>query len=137
MLNHSTAEDLLKLISDDESSTIKKAQNFIFIPDNYEYIRINLCDILFIEADGSYAKIYTIYRVHQLSTNLKSIFEQFEHPDFIRISRKHIINMRYTERINGISLIVKSPNGVEHKIPFSKRKRQGILNELPVIKIKH
>ncbi len=115
----------------------KDRLDYIFIPDNYEYRKVKLNEILFIEADGSYIKISTRNKAYQISTNLKSFSNQFRHADFIRVSRKHIVNVQYIERINGVYLILKDCQGEEYKIPFSKRKRHEILESLPIIKIKH
>ena len=142
-MNYSTTVSILKE-RPENNSVINVAENhdsrqldYIFIPDNHEYIKVRHRDILYVEADGSYVKIFTDLKVYQISTNLKHFNEQFHHPDFIRISRKHVVNINYTERINGICLIIKNNAGEEQKLPFSKRKRQDILKALPVIKIKH
>jgi DNA-binding LytR/AlgR family response regulator len=119
------------------SSQIKEPKDFFFIPDNYEYVKVRCKDILFVEADGSYVKIHTTGKVLQISTNLKNFEEQFEHFDFLRVSRKHIININFTERINGVHLVIKDYDDAEYKIPFSKRKRHEILDALPVIRVKH
>ena len=111
--------------------------DYIFIPDNYEYFKVMLDDIIYVEADGSYVKICTRAKAYQISTNLKSFSNQLQSPQFIRVSRKHIVNMKYIERINGVYLALKDCSGSEYKIPFSKRKRHEILSVLPIIKIKH
>ncbi|MFY0687613.1 MAG: LytTR family transcriptional regulator [Cyclobacteriaceae bacterium] len=139
MIEASTTGILDAASKDRKESTSRDSyiSDHIFIPDNYEYVKVRLDEILYIEADGSYIKIQTLQKTFQLSTNLKNFNEQFDHPQFFRVSRKHIINLTYTERINGIALVIKGPDGVEHKIPFSKRKRHNILARLPVIKIRH
>ncbi len=130
-------ELLESAIQEVNSSSTRTHKDYIFIPDNYEYFKVQLNDILFIEADGSYVKVCTRNKSYQISTNLKSFSQQFRHPDFIRVSRKHIINIRFTERINGVYLVLRDCSGTEYKIAFSKRKRQEILGALPIIKIRH
>jgi DNA-binding LytR/AlgR family response regulator len=115
----------------------KTSQDSIFIPDNYEYRRIKFSDIVYLEADGSYVTIKTTNNKYQLSINLKNLIEQITADAFIRISRKHIVNSLYIERINGSSLLLIDRLNHEIRLPFSKRKRNEILSQLPVIKIKH
>jgi DNA-binding LytR/AlgR family response regulator len=110
---------------------------YIFIPDNYEYRKIRFSDILYLEADGSYVCIKTTNNRYQLSINLKNLIDQLSSDEFIRISRKHIVNRTYIERINGSSLLVIDRLHNEIRLPFSKRKRNEILAQLPIIKIKH
>lgn len=112
-------------------------QDSIFIPDNYEYRRIKFSDIVYLEADGSYVTIKTTNNRYQLSINLKNLVEQITSDGFIRISRKHIVNRLYIERINGCSLLLIDRLNHETRLPFSKRKRNEILSQLPVIRIKH
>lgn len=139
MQQTTTAELLYREIDLSPLSVTKqeKTVEYIFIPDNYEYIKLKSRDILYLEADGSYVKIFTERKMYQISTNLKTFSEQFHHPEFLRVSRKHIVNIAHTERINGICLFLQSAGGTQYKIPFSKRKRHEILSALPVIKIKH
>lgn len=120
-----------------DSASEKSSSEFIFIPDNYEYRKIKFADIVYLEADGSYVTIKTTNNKYQLSINLKNLVEQMPANDFIRISRKHIVNRAYIERINGSSLLLIDRMKHEIRLPFSKRKRTEILSQLPVIKIKH
>ena len=103
----------------------------IFIPDRQTHVRVNNEDIYVVEADGSYIRIYTKEQTYHLSSNLKNFMSQFEDPDFIRVSRKHLVNTRYIKKINGNTLYVGPMD-----IQISKEQRQGILKQFNILKTK-
>ena len=125
---------MLNTTTPPEPTELNLKPEYFFIPDNYEYVRVNFKDILYLEADGSYTHIVTNNKTYQLSMNLKHLGEQLNHAKFLRISRKHIVNIDHIVRINGVCLFIEKGNS-ELKLPFSKIRRQEILGELPVIKI--
>ncbi|MFT4735921.1 MAG: DNA-binding LytR/AlgR family response regulator [Cyclobacteriaceae bacterium] len=106
---------------------------FFFIPNNYEYVKVILKDILYLEADGSYVKIFTTKNHFQLSINLKHLAVQLPSADFVRVSRKHIVNIRYAQRINGSEIYMDCGK----KLPYSKRGKQEMLTHFPILKVKH
>lgn len=103
----------------------------IFIPDNQMHIRIKNEDIYAVEADGAYIKILTKDRRYQISSNLKNFIRQFTDPDFIRVSRKHLINVNYVEKINGNTIYSGA-----YEFQFSKLNRQEILKHFKILKTK-
>ncbi|MGW8121482.1 LytR/AlgR family response regulator transcription factor [Roseivirga echinicomitans] len=107
------------------------ANDAIFIPDNQMHIRIKNCDIYAVEADGSYIKILMDGKKYQLTSNLKNFVKQFVDPRFIRISRKHLINASYVEKINGNTIYLG-----QYEFQFSKLNRQEILSHFRILKSK-
>jgi len=107
----------------------------IFVPDRFLYHRIYKADILYVEADGSYVRIITSEKKYQLTTNLKGFEGQFTHPDFYRVSRKHLVNLSKVTRINGNMLYINDQNH-EHAIAISKFERAEILSRFEIIKTK-
>jgi len=103
----------------------------IFIPDRQTHVRVNNIDIYAVEADGSYIRIYSREQTYHLSSNLKNFMSQFEDPNFIRVSRKHLVNTRYIKKINGNTLYVGPMD-----IQISKEQRQGILKQFNILKTK-
>lgn len=111
------------------------ASDSIFVPDKFLYHKIYKADILFVEADGSYIRIVTHEKKYQLTTNLKSFQAQFSHPDFQRVSRKHLINIRKVTRINGSILYLKG-NREEYSITISGSQRSEILSKFEILRTK-
>ena len=119
-----------------ETPTDNSQNDAIFLADNLLYHRVNKADILFVEADGSYVKVVTTEKTYQLTANLKTFISQFEHPDFYRVSRKHFVNMRQVDKINGSLLYIAAPHQPPHKITISRQERNAILSKFEIIKTK-
>lgn len=114
-----------------KNDDFKVTNEDIFIPDNQMHIRINSSDIYAVEADGSYIKILTRDKKYQISSNLKNFTKQFVDSRFVRISRKHLVNKTYVERINGNTIYLG-----EYEFQFSKLNRQEILSHFKILKTK-
>lgn len=60
----------------------------------------NLVEIVYVEADGSYSKVYmNDGSVKVISKNLKSLTESLEESHFVRIHSKYLINVREIKKI--------------------------------------
>jgi DNA-binding LytR/AlgR family response regulator len=65
----------------------------IFVRYNGRMIRIMLMDILYMEADRNYSRIFTNQKEFVLSVPLKYIEEKLRIPFFMRIHRSYLVNM--------------------------------------------
>lgn len=95
----------------------KRTQKKIFLNTKEYKLSLDTQDIVYLEADGSYVKIYTIDQHYIVSKNLKSVLEKIHEPAFMRISRSHAINTSFIKKLFANS--VELDNG--HRIPFSKK----------------
>ncbi len=81
-------------------------------------------EVTHLEAEINYTKVYTANGQNLvLSSTMKSVMECLqEHGDFIRISRKHVVNMEFVKstRKDSLTLI----NGL--KLNPSRRKRRQL-----------
>lgn len=106
-------------------------QDAIFIPDQLDFVRIKKQEIYMVEADGSYIKIYTLNKVHQLSSNLKNFEVQLDDDSFLRISRKFLINTAHAEKIKG-NTVYLGP----YEALITKTMRHEMLQKFPILKTK-
>ncbi|MBL7883335.1 MAG: response regulator [Bacteroidia bacterium] len=91
-------------------------QETIFIKSGNHYKKINLMDILFLEADGSYSKIFTKTEELLVSYNLSHFEEIVQHPAFKRIHRSYIVNINYVDGLDSNAVIVNNK-----QLPVSKQ----------------
>jgi len=68
-------------------------QEFVFVKDNGVLKRINVDDILYLEAMGDYVKVHTAQKFHVLHATLKSIEEKLSISKFIRVHRSYIVSL--------------------------------------------
>jgi DNA-binding LytR/AlgR family response regulator len=80
------------LASDKEEVKVEE-QEFVFVKDNGILKRINVDDILYLEAMGDYVKVHTSQKFHVLHATLKSIEEKLPPTKFIRVHRSYIVSL--------------------------------------------
>lgn len=68
-------------------------QDFVFVKDNGILKKINVDDMLYLEAMGDYVKVYTGQRFHVLHATLKSIEEKLPQARFVRVHRSYIVSL--------------------------------------------
>lgn len=68
-------------------------QDFVFVKDNGVLKKINVDDIMYLEAMGDYVKVYTGQRFHVLHSTLKSIEEKLPPSKFVRVHRSYIVSL--------------------------------------------
>ena len=97
----------------------------IFVRSKEKMIKIMVADILFIEADRNYSRIFTSNREYLLSVNLKAIEEKLSGNIFIRIHRSYIININQIEEMaENYVLITGKP------IPMSAGLKENLLQRI-------
>ena len=99
-------------------------QEFVFVKDNGVLKRINVDDILYLEAMGDYVKVHTPQKFHVLHATLKSIEEKLLHSKFIRVHRSYIVSLNKIDFIQeGVIAIGKAsvPVADTYRSILSKR----------------
>lgn len=87
-----------------ENSTLHgevNSVNKIRISVGFETLFFAPEEIIYLEADGAYTQIYLLNdKKLTASYHLKKILDQIPQDKFIRISRKHVINLNYLSKID-------------------------------------
>jgi DNA-binding LytR/AlgR family response regulator len=94
-----------------------------FVKNGDYYTKINLEEVYYIEADGSYSKIYTHNKNYTLSSNLNHFQDQINNDCFARIHRSYIVNIKKVEAFDKNSVIIN-----EQSLPISKSHQKEIIN---------
>lgn len=72
------------------------AQDYFYIKENYEYIRIEKEDVVYIESMGNFSRLHTVQnKKHITLVSLKNIESQLPLKDFIRVHKQFIINLNH------------------------------------------
>jgi DNA-binding LytR/AlgR family response regulator len=119
--------------------------DYLFLPDNHQYVRISREDILYIEADGSYVLLVMIEGPpRRISGHLGQLAEQLAgDANFMRVSRSHILNLRHIITIGRGIVGVYSDRLSKHhpatgyEVRVNRKQRQDLLKVLPVILTKN
>ena len=71
----------------------------IFVRNKEKMVKIMLADILYMEADRNYSRIFTTTKEYLLSITLKTIEERLPIKLFQRIHRSYIINIMHVDEV--------------------------------------
>lgn len=85
-------------------------QDFVFVKDNGVLKKINVDDILYLEAMGDYVKVYTGQRFHVLHATLKSIEEKLPASKFVRVHRSYIVSLNKIDFIQDGAITIGKAN---------------------------
>ena len=115
------------------SATIGNATDFIlndriFVRHNEKMLKIDIKDILYIEADRNYSRIFSQGREYLLVMTLKDIDEKLPQHHFLRIHRSYIINLSQIDEVAGTHVVIS-----KKAIPMSKAMRTELLKRLQTL----
>lgn len=111
------------------SATKLKDRIFIRI-DNQKSKMIAYKDIIYLEADRAYSSVVTDEKEYKLSNNMRIISDQMNSSEFIRVSRKHVVNINHITGIDGNMISL----GDNHKVQMSKNYRDAVMSCFNLIK---
>ncbi len=114
----------LDLIQTKEAFYAKTPEE-LYVKVNNRMIRIQLDDILYIEALSDYVLIHTLTEKLVVYSTLKAIGAKLKGERFMRIHRSYVINLRQIDAIEDNSVIT---NG--KPIPISKSYRSEFFNRI-------
>jgi DNA-binding LytR/AlgR family response regulator len=115
------------LNSNKEEVQVEELQ-FVFIKDNGVLKRLNIDDILYLEAMGDYVKVHTPQKFHVLHATLKSIEEKLPNTKFIRVHRSYIVSLYKIDSIQeGVISIGKNAVPVADTYRGTLNKRLNLL----------
>lgn len=100
----------------------------IFVRHNDKMVKVNIKDILYIEAERNYCRIYSNNREYLLVTTLKDMDEKLPNRHFLRVHRSFIVNISQIDELATNHLVI-----VRKAIPVSKSLKEELLNRLQTI----
>lgn len=109
-------------LSDSEKADEYLIADSFFIKENFKFNKVNLEDILYLEAKGSYTEIVTPNKKYTLSLNLKTISSKVDNSNFQRIHRSYVVNVSKIDAFDGNQVII-----AENKIPIANSYREEFL----------
>lgn len=111
---------------DNEEPLILK--DCIFVRHHEKMVKINIIDILYIEAERNYCRIYAKGKEYLIVTTLKDIDKKLPQNHFLRIHRSFIVNISQIDEIATSHVVVS-----RKAIPISKQLKSELLKRLHTI----
>lgn len=107
----------------EKEDSVQATQDRLFIKVKERLVRLMFTDILYLEADDYYCKVYTKDKEYLATKTLKKISAQLpaEAP-FFRCHRSYVVNLKRITEISELYVFLD-----KHKVPLSRSKRAEIL----------
>ncbi|SDZ88817.1 two component transcriptional regulator, LytTR family [Flavobacterium gillisiae] len=107
-------------------STPEIEQDFMFVRAEYENVKINFADILYIEGLKDYVKIYTTDNKYTLTLiSLIKLENLLSSKGFSRIHRSYIINIKHIKSIQKNKVLI-----AEKRIPISESYKNSFFEKI-------
>ena len=100
----------------------------IFVKTKGRFEKVLLDDILWIESDRNYSTIVTSENKYLILVSLGALEEKFESPDFLRVHRSYIVNLKKVDSFEESRLFINT-----HEIPISKSSREEFIRRFNII----
>ena len=88
------------------------------------FVLINYSDIIYIEADWNYSRVYVSReKCETVTMNLGAMEKLLPSNQFARISRSFIVNLQYLKQVKRLSrqcILIKDGNEFKFKIPVNR-----------------
>ena len=94
----------------------------IFVRNHDKMVKVNITDILYIEAERNYCKIHCKNKEHLLVLTLKDIEEKLASQHFLRIHRSFIVNISHIDEIATSHVVI-----AKKAIPLSVELKKQLL----------
>jgi DNA-binding LytR/AlgR family response regulator len=100
----------------------------IFVRHLEKMVRVDIKDILYIEAERNYCRIYSKQKEYLLVMTLKDLDEKLPQKHFIRVHRSFIVNLSQIDEVATSHIVI-----AKKAIPVSKSLKEELLNRLLTI----
>ncbi|WP_026996192.1 LytR/AlgR family response regulator transcription factor [Flectobacillus major] len=102
---------------------ILQIDNHIFIKQSYQFTKVRLSDILFLESDNNYVHIITTNKKFTLRLTLNGVLERINYDKLVRTHRSFAINIEQIDSFNDHEVLLGKytiPLGRNYKDDFLK-----------------
>jgi DNA-binding LytR/AlgR family response regulator len=100
----------------------------IFVRHKEKMVKIMVADILYIEADRNYCRIFTSTREYLLSITLKIIEDKLPSQLFLRIHRSYMINLAQVDEVAGSHVMI-----AQKAIPLSAGLKEQLMERIKTV----
>ena len=100
----------------------------IFVRHHEKMVKVDIKDILYIEAERNYCRIYSKGKEYLLVMTLKDMDEKLPSKHFLRVHRSFIINLSQIDEIATSHIVI-----AKKAIPVSKTLKEELLTRLQTI----
>jgi DNA-binding LytR/AlgR family response regulator len=106
-----------------EREMILRMNEYIFVKSNYVFVKLKLCELLYVEADNNYISIITAEKKFLLRLSLNQMLDKINYKTLVRIHRSYAVNINAIQSFNEQEVEINQqhlPIGRNYKEEFMK-----------------
>jgi two-component system, response regulator PdtaR len=108
-------------VPDTDHSFILRTNDFLFIKQTHQFMKLNIHDILYLEVENKYVTILTVVKKYVLKDTLNNVLKHIAFPKLVRVHRSIVVNIEQIDVFNDTEIMVKKktlPLGRTYKEDF-------------------
>lgn len=108
-----------------DNKAIPEMDRVVFLKNGDRYEKVEIGNIRYIEADGSYSKVITAEKNYSITVNLQTLSKKINHPLFFRVHRSYLVNIEEITGFDNHHVFID-----ELAIPYSKSHKEALMAHL-------
>ena len=108
-----------------DNEIILRQGNHIFLKRNFQFVKINLRDILYMVAEGNYVHIVIKDKKFTVRLSLMQVMRKLNYSRFARINRSSVVNMDAIQSFNKEQVFI-----AQHEIAIGKNYKDSFFRQL-------
>jgi len=111
-----------KVLSSEKSETDKSS---LLVKVGYEYVSVDLLDILYVKSDGDYTFLFCMKEKHMVSLSLKYWNENLNKKQFCQIHRSYIVSLDKIDKISSGMVMINN-----QELPIGRTFKQTLKEKI-------
>ena len=108
-----------------DKEVILRQGNYIFIKRNFQFVKLKLSEILFLEADGNYVHVVMKDKKFTVRLSLLQVIQKINYSRFARINRSSVVNVDAIQSFNKEQVEI-----AQYEIPIGKSYKESFFRQL-------
>ena len=116
---------VISYVLDYQKEVILRQGNSIFIKRNFRFVKIDLSEILYLEADGNYVHVVLKDKKFTVRLSLMQVMQKINYSRFARINRSSVVNVDAIQSFNKDQVEI-----AKYEIPIGKSYKESFFRQL-------
>lgn len=104
-----------------------KLDDMLFIKQNYQFVKVPLRDVLYLEADDVHTTVVTLTRKYVIRQAMSAILERLQYPRLARIHRSYVVNLDQIDSFSDSEVIAGG-----HSLPLGRSYKSDFMQHFPL-----
>lgn len=104
---------------------IEKTADMLYLKHGYDYIKIKFDDIVYMQAENIYTRIYTTKKNYLYRSSLSGLMQNLPSNVFFQIHRSYIIHLNKVEKVGTDYVLIQ-----QKKLPVSRSKKKQLIERI-------